>query len=121
MQAAKPARKQQTHCSSSFQVCLLSRLSGDSISRASKRRCGPDKAARTATRIGHVTAYSPAPLLKNGGLWYPGRHWINVFPGNANFTSNTFDYIDARTFFFTYASSASPARNRLELKYQRLR
>ena len=37
------------------------------------------------------------------GLWYPHRHWINVFPGNATFTSNSFDYINARTAFFTYA------------------
>lgn len=42
------------------------------------------------------------------GLWYPDRHWINVFPGNATFTSNSFDYINARTAFFTYAYSTSP-------------
>ena len=30
------------------------------------------------------------------------------FPGNATFTSDSFDYIDARTSFFTYAYSASP-------------
>src|SRR5580698_1595087 len=29
-----------------------------------------DKAARAATRIAHVTAYSREPLLKNDGLWY---------------------------------------------------
>jgi hypothetical protein len=68
-----------------------------------------DKAARTATRIGHVIAYTPSPLLKNGGLWYPDRHWINVFPGNATFTADSFDYINQRTAFFTYAYSASPA------------
>jgi hypothetical protein len=68
-----------------------------------------DKAARTATRMGHVIAYTPSPLLKHGGLWYPGRHWINVFPGNATFTSDSFDYINSRTAFFTYAYSASPA------------
>jgi len=67
-----------------------------------------DKAARTATRMGHVMAYTPSPLVTNG-LWYPDRHWINVFPGNATFTSNSFDYINARTAFFTYAYSASPA------------
>ena len=83
-----------------------------------KARALLDEAARTATRIGHVTAYSPASLLKHGGLWYPGRHWINVFPGNANFTSNTFDYIDAHT-SFTYAYSASPARNRFEWSMKR--
>ena len=31
-----------------------------------------------------------------------------MFPGNATFTSDSFDYIDARTSFFTYAYSASP-------------
>jgi len=66
-----------------------------------------DKAARTSTRIGHVLAYTPSPLVTNG-LWYPDRHWINVFPGNATFTSNSFDYINSRTAFFTYAYSTSP-------------
>jgi hypothetical protein len=66
-----------------------------------------DKAARTATRMGHVIAYTPSPLVKNG-LWYSDRHWINVFPGNATFTSDTFDYLDSRTGFFTYAYSTSP-------------
>ena len=37
-----------------------------------------DKAALTATRIGHVS-FSPSTLVKNG-LWYHDRHWINVFP-----------------------------------------
>jgi hypothetical protein len=66
-----------------------------------------DKAARTATRMGRVMAYTPSPLVTNG-LWYPDRHWINVFPGNATFTSDSFDYISARTAFFTYAYSTSP-------------
>ena len=66
-----------------------------------------DKAARAATRIGHVIAYTPSPLVKNG-LWYPDRHWINVFPGNATFAADTFDYLNARTGFFTYAYSTSP-------------
>jgi hypothetical protein len=66
-----------------------------------------DQAALTATRIGHVTAYTPSPLVKNG-LWYADRHWVNVFPGNATFTSDSFDYLDARTGFFTYAYSTSP-------------
>jgi hypothetical protein len=64
--------------------------------------------------MGHVLAYTPSPLLKTqpflkNQLWYPDRHYINGFPGNATFTSDTFDYIDARTAFFTYAYSASPA------------
>jgi hypothetical protein len=66
-----------------------------------------DKAARTATRMSHVLAYTPSPLVKNG-LWYPDRHWINVFPGNASFTSDSFNYLDSRTAFFTLAYSTSP-------------
>jgi len=70
-----------------------------------------DKAARTATRMGHIIAYTPSPLVTNG-LWYPDQHWINVFPGNATFTSDSFDYVNARTAFFTYAYSTSPAMAR---------
>ncbi len=66
-----------------------------------------DKAARTAARIGHVIAYTPSPLVPEG-LWYSDRRWINVFPENATFTSPTFNFIDTRTGFFTYAYSASP-------------
>jgi hypothetical protein len=66
-----------------------------------------DKAARTATRMGHVVVFTPSTLVKNG-LWYPDRHWINVFPGNATFTADTFNFLDLRTAFFTYAYSASP-------------
>jgi hypothetical protein len=68
-----------------------------------------DKAARAASRMGHVIAYTPNPLVKDGGLYYPGRHWINIFPGNATFTADSFDYITARTAFFTLAYSSSPA------------
>ena len=57
-----------------------------------------DLAARTATRIGHGTSYDPSPTLTNG-YWYKGRKWINVFPGNATFTGETFNYIDPRTGF----------------------
>jgi hypothetical protein len=66
-----------------------------------------NKAALTATRMGHVVAFTPSALVKNG-LWYPDRHWLNVFPGNATFTSDSFNFLDARTCFFTYAYSASP-------------
>ena len=45
-------------------------------------------------------------------LYFPnsgvGEHWINIFPGNATFTWDSFDYINARTAFFTYAYSTSP-------------
>jgi hypothetical protein len=53
-------------------------------------------------------AYAPSPLVTNG-LWFPGRHWINGFLGNATFNSESFDYLNARTGFFTIAYSASPA------------
>jgi hypothetical protein len=66
-----------------------------------------DLAARTATRISHGTSYDPSPTLTNG-YWYKGRQWINVFPGNATFTGDTFNFIDPRTGFFTYAYSTSP-------------
>src|ERR1700721_3828319 len=68
-----------------------------------------DKAARTASRMGHVIAYTPNALVKTGGLYYPGRHCIDIFPGNATFTSDSFDYITARTAFFTLGYSSSPA------------
>jgi hypothetical protein len=66
-----------------------------------------DKAARTASRMGHIQAYTPSPLITNG-LWYPDRRWVNVFPVNATFDADGFNYIDLRTGFFTYAYSASP-------------
>jgi hypothetical protein len=83
-------------------------VKGQPFAPNAKDRTLLDQAARAATRIAHVQMYTPNPLLKNGGLWYPGRHWINVFPGNATFTAETFDYINARTSFFTYAYASSP-------------
>jgi hypothetical protein len=65
-----------------------------------------DKAARTASRIGHAVSYEPQTIVSNG-LWYKDRRWLNVFPGNATFTAETFNYIDPRTGFFTNAYSAS--------------
>ena len=41
-------------------------------------------------------------------VFYRDRKWINVFPVNPKFTADTFNYIDSRTGFFTYAYSASP-------------
>ena len=67
-----------------------------------------DKAARTASRIGHALSYEAQTIAPNG-LWYKDRRWLNVFPGNATFTADTFNFIDARTGFFTNAYSASPA------------
>jgi len=66
-----------------------------------------DKAARAAARTAHVTGYNPSTLITNG-VWYPSRHWFNVFPGNATFSSDSFDYLNARTAFFTIAYSTSP-------------
>jgi len=66
-----------------------------------------DKAAKTAAKIGHSTAYTPQSIVSNG-TWYPDRRWLNVFPGNATFTADSFNYIDPRTGFFTNAYSASP-------------
>jgi len=66
-----------------------------------------DQAARTAAKMGHAISYAPQTIVPNGA-WYPDRQWLNVFPGNATFTADTFNYIDPRTGFFTYAYSASP-------------
>lgn len=66
-----------------------------------------DKSARAAAKIAHGVSYDPPPYIPNGH-WYKDRRWVNVFPGNATFTADTFNYIDLRTGFFTYAYSASP-------------
>jgi hypothetical protein len=66
-----------------------------------------DKGAKTAFRIAHLMSYGPSPTIANG-LWYKDRHWANVFPGNATFTADTFNYIDPRIGFFTVAYSTSP-------------
>src|SRR5260370_13577540 len=66
-----------------------------------------DKAARTASRIGHAISYQPSAMVPNG-LYYPNRRWINPFPANATFTADTYNIIDARTGYFTYAYSTSP-------------
>ncbi|MBM9400134.1 DUF1214 domain-containing protein [Gluconacetobacter azotocaptans] len=57
--------------------------------------------------MGLAVSYEPQTIVPDG-LWYPDRHWLNVFPGNATFTAETFNYIDPRTGFFTNAYSASP-------------
>jgi len=83
-------------------------VKGQPFAPDAKARTLLDQAARTATRMGHVMVYTHSPLVKNQ-LWYPDRHYIDPFPGNATFTSDSFDYINARTSFFTYAYSTSPA------------
>jgi hypothetical protein len=67
-----------------------------------------DKAARTASRIGHALSYQPSAMVPNG-LYYPNRHWINPLPTNATFTADTYNILDARSSFFTYAYATSPA------------
>src|SRR5262245_55163405 len=66
-----------------------------------------DKGAKTAFRIGHTLLYEPLAITPNA-LWYKDRRWANVFPGNATFTADTFNYLDPRTGFFTVAYSTSP-------------
>ena len=83
-------------------------VKGQPFAPDAKIRAVLDQAARTATRMGHVGVYLQDPLVKNQ-FWYPDRHYIDPFPGDATFTSDTFTYLDSRTAFFTYAYSASPA------------
>ena len=66
-----------------------------------------DEAARTAAKMARVVAIAP-PANGAAPKYYPDRQYLNVFPGNADFTSPTFNYIDQRTGFFTFAYSASP-------------
>lgn len=66
-----------------------------------------DHAARTASKIGHAVSYTPQSIVPNA-TWYEDRRWLNVFPGNATFTGDSFNFIDPRTGFFTNAYSTSP-------------
>jgi hypothetical protein len=66
-----------------------------------------DKAAKAASHIGHVIEYTPTAMNRNG-LYYADRHWLNPFPTNAFFTADTYNAVDPRIGFFTYAYSASP-------------
>jgi len=66
-----------------------------------------DEGAKTGFRMAHLAAYEP-PAIAPNALWYPDRRWANVFPGNATFTADTFNYVDPRTGFFVVAYSASP-------------
>ena len=77
-----------------------------------------DQAARTAANMGHAIAYQPQTIVPNGA-WYEDRRWLNVFPGNATFTADTFNYIDPRTGFFTFAYSASAGIEDDELAAER--
>src|SRR5262249_2715100 len=88
-------------------LATLGIAKGQSFSPDADTRALLDKAAKTAYRIIHTMSYGPADIVKNG-YWYPDRRWVNVFPGNATFSADTFNFIDARSGFFTVAYSASP-------------
>ncbi|MGI6856100.1 DUF1254 domain-containing protein [Mesorhizobium sp. 1B3] len=62
-----------------------------------------DQAAKTASRMGHVFAYGGNALR-----YYEDRQWLNPFSTNANFSGESFNRLDERTSFFTYAYSTSP-------------
>jgi hypothetical protein len=65
------------------------------------------KGAKAAFRMAHVITYEPLAIEPNA-LWWKDRRWANVFPGNATFTADTFNYLDPRTGFFIVAYSTSP-------------
>ncbi len=61
-----------------------------------------DDAARIASRMGHGFAYGPEVLK-----YYDDRQWLNPFATNAEFTAESYNQLDARSSFFTYAYSTS--------------
>ena len=65
-----------------------------------------DKAARTASRMGHAIAYQPSALVPKRTLLCESPLDRPV-PGNATFTTDTYNTIDARIGYFTYAYSTS--------------
>jgi hypothetical protein len=89
------------------QLAALGIIKGQLFAPDEHLRALLDKGAKTAFRIGHTNVYAPLAIVSNA-LWYEDRRWINVFPGNATFTAETFNYIDPRTGFFTVAYSTSP-------------
>ncbi|MGF6174270.1 DUF1254 domain-containing protein [Ensifer sp. 4252] len=62
-----------------------------------------DDAAKTASRMAHGFAYGPTSLK-----YYEDRQWLNPFATNAEFTADSYNQLDARASFFTYAYSTSP-------------
>jgi len=88
-------------------LAALGIVKGQSFKPDEKTRALLDKGAKTAFRMAHTMSYGPSSLVANG-YWYPDRRWVNVFPGNATFTADTYNYIDARSGFFDVAYSASP-------------
>ncbi len=88
-------------------LAALGIIKGKPFAPDTRQRGLLDKAARTAFKMGHAISASPQTIVDDG-TWYKDRRWLNVFPGNATFTAETFNYIDPRTGFFTNAYSASP-------------
>ncbi|KQU93592.1 hypothetical protein ASD00_23170 [Ensifer sp. Root31] len=62
-----------------------------------------DDAAKTASRMAHGLGYGPTSLR-----YYEDRQWLNPFSTNADFTADSYNQLDARSSFFTYAYSTSP-------------
>jgi len=88
-------------------LAALGIIKGKPFAPDARTRSLLDEAAKTASKVGMAVSYEPQTVVPNG-TWYSDRRWLNVFPGNANFTADTFNYIDPRTGFFTNAYSASP-------------
>lgn len=88
-------------------VASLGIVKGQAFNPDARSRKILDEAARTAAKMARVVAAAP-PLNGAAPKYYPDRQYLNVFPGNAEFTAPTFNYIDQRTGFFTFAYSASP-------------
>ncbi|RDI97753.1 DUF1254 domain-containing protein [Dyella solisilvae] len=66
-----------------------------------------DRGARTAYQMTRALGFQrpdDAPAQR----YYPDRHWMNPFPDNADFTTPTYNEVDARTKFFALAYSTSP-------------
>jgi hypothetical protein len=88
-------------------VASLGIVKGQPFAPDARSRKLLDEAARTAAKMAHVVAVAP-PSHAAAPRYYPDRQYVNVFPGNAEFTSPTFNHIDVRTGFFTFAYSTSP-------------
>ena len=62
---------------------------------------------RRRARWATPSLYEPQKIVPNA-LGTKTGGGLNVFPGNATFTADTFNYVDPRTGFFTFAYSTSP-------------
>ncbi len=78
-------------------------IKGQAFAPDEERRKLLDEAAKTASRMAHGFAYGPTSLK-----YYEDRQWLNPFATNAEFTGDSYNQLDARASFFTYAYSTSP-------------